>query len=213
MIHFTDVSKKYPNGVVALDNISIHVRKGDFIFLVGSSGAGKSTFIKLLLKEIEPSSGMIILDGQDTTKLHKRRVPYLRRKLGVVFQDFRLLNNRNVYENRALSLRIRNMDERDLKPRVFDSLKLVHLRHKADSFPTALSGGEQQRVAIARAAIARPIMTRFICLAVAARTRIHAAASAAQRFASMTMAAAKATVTTMDSASPGASPTSNGSLP
>lgn len=156
MIHFTDVSKKYPNGVVALDNISIHVRKGDFIFLVGSSGAGKSTFIKLLLKEIEPSSGMIILDGQDTTKLHKRRVPYLRRKLGVVFQDFRLLPNKTVYENVAFAMEIVGAKPKDIRKQVPLILSMVGLSKRAKSFPDQLSGGEMQRVSIARAMVNNP---------------------------------------------------------
>lgn len=155
MIHFQDVSKHYEN-LTALRNITFSIEKGEMAFITGPSGSGKSTLLKLIYMAERADEGDIKVMEWELNNLRESQVPLLRRNIGVVFQDFRLLNNRNVYENIALSLRIRNMDERDLKPRVFDSLKLVHLRHKADSFPTALSGGEQQRVAIARAIVSEP---------------------------------------------------------
>jgi cell division transport system ATP-binding protein len=155
MIHFQDVSKHYEN-LTALRKITFSIEKGEMAFITGPSGSGKSTLLKLIYMAERADEGDIKVMEWELNNLRESQVPSLRRNIGVVFQDFRLLNNRNVYENIALSLRIRNMDERDLKPRVFDSLKLVHLRHKADSFPTALSGGEQQRVAIARAIVSEP---------------------------------------------------------
>jgi len=155
MIHFQDVSKHYEN-LTALRKITFSIEKGEMAFITGPSGSGKSTLLKLIYMAERADEGDIKVMEWELNNLRESQVPLLRRNMGVVFQDFRLLNNRNVYENIALSLRIRNMDERDLKPRVFDSLKLVHLRHKADSFPTALSGGEQQRVAIARAIVSEP---------------------------------------------------------
>ncbi len=155
MIHFQDVSKHYEN-LTALRNITFSIEKGEMAFITGPSGSGKSTLLKLIYMAERADEGDIKVMEWELNSLRESQVPLLRRNIGVVFQDFRLLNNRNVYENIALSLRIRNIDERDLKPRVFDSLKLVHLRHKADSFPTALSGGEQQRVAIARAIVSDP---------------------------------------------------------
>lgn len=155
MISFREVSKHYDNQT-ALRKITFSIEKGEMAFITGPSGSGKSTLLKLIYMAERADEGSIRVMEWGLNDLRESQVPLLRRHIGVVFQDFRLLNNRNVYENIALALRIRGTDETDLKPRVFDSLKLVHLRHKADSFPTALSGGEQQRVAIARAIVSEP---------------------------------------------------------
>jgi cell division transport system ATP-binding protein len=151
-----DVSKLYPNGVVALNHVSIEIEKGDFVFLVGQSGAGKSTMMKMLLKEEEPSSGQLIVDGDDVTKLHRRRIPFLRRKMGVVFQDFRLLPNKTVYENVAYAMEILGEKPREIRRQVPMILSMVNLSDKAKHYPNQLSGGEQQRVSIARAMINNP---------------------------------------------------------
>lgn len=156
MIEMYNVSKHYPNGVVALDNIHISIDKGEFVFLVGQSGAGKSTFMKLLLKEEDPSEGKISLDGQDVTRLHRRRIPYLRRKMGVVFQDFRLLPNKTVYENVAFAMEILSAKPREIRQEVPMILSMVGLSDKSKHYPNQLSGGEQQRVSIARAMINNP---------------------------------------------------------
>lgn len=156
MIEFVNVSKQYKSGKKALDNINLKVNKGDFIFLVGSSGAGKSTFTKLLLKEEEVSTGSIIIDSVDITKMPKRKIPKLRRSIGVVFQDFRLLPNRNVYENVAFAMEITGHTNKEIRRRVPFVLGMVGLSEKAKSYPNQLSGGEQQRVSIARAIVNNP---------------------------------------------------------
>jgi cell division transport system ATP-binding protein len=151
-----EVSKHYGNGVIALNHINITVEKGEFVFLVGQSGAGKSTFMKILLKEEEPTYGRLSLDGEDVTKLHRRRIPYLRRKMGVVFQDFRLLPNKTVYENVAFAMEILSEKPREIRRQVPMILSMVGLSDKAKHYPNQLSGGEQQRVSIARAMINNP---------------------------------------------------------
>lgn len=156
MIEFVNVNKQYKSGKKALDNINLKINKGDFIFLVGSSGAGKSTFIKLLLKEEEVSSGSIIIDNSDITKIPKRKIPKLRRGIGVVFQDFRLLPNKNVYENVAFAMEITGHTTKEIRRRVPFVLGMVGLSEKAKSYPNQLSGGEQQRVSIARAIVNNP---------------------------------------------------------
>lgn len=156
MIEFVNVNKQYKSGKKALDNINLKINKGDFIFLVGSSGAGKSTFIKLLLKEEEVSSGAIIIDNSDITKIPKRKIPKLRRGIGVVFQDFRLLPNKNVYENVAFAMEITGHTTKEIRRRVPFVLGMVGLSEKAKSYPNQLSGGEQQRVSIARAIVNNP---------------------------------------------------------
>lgn len=155
MIHFHDVSKYYDNQT-ALRNITFSIEKGEMVFITGPSGSGKSTLMKLIYLAEKPDEGTISIAGWEIDKMKKSSIPLLRRGIGVVFQDFRLLNNRNVFENVALALRIRGAGDKELKVRVFDSLKIVNLRHKADSYPIAMSGGEQQRVAIARAIVAEP---------------------------------------------------------
>lgn len=156
MITLDRVSKSYDKGHPALDNISLHIDKGEFVFVVGASGSGKSTFIKLLLKELDPTKGTITVNGSDLNKMPRRRVPKYRRGLGVVFQDFRLLKDRNVYENVAFAQRVIEKPTAALKKNVPEVLTLVGLADKYKSLPKELSGGEQQRVALARALVNRP---------------------------------------------------------
>jgi cell division transport system ATP-binding protein len=158
MIHFREVSKHYDNQT-AIRKISFSIDKGEMIFITGPSGSGKSTLLKLIYMAERPDEGNITVADWEIDKLKESRIPLLRRSIGVVFQDFRLLNNRNIFENIALALRIRGVnDERELKSRVFETLKSVNLRHKSDNFPETLSGGEQQRVAIARAIVSEPLI-------------------------------------------------------
>lgn len=156
MITLENVSKSYAKGQPALNDVSLHIDKGEFVFIVGNSGSGKSTLIKLLLKELEPTSGTIKVNDQDLGKLKRRKVPKYRRGVGVVFQDFRLLKDRNVYENVAFAQRVIERPNRVIKKRVPEILTLVGLAEKYKSFPRELSGGEQQRVALARALVNRP---------------------------------------------------------
>lgn len=155
MITFDNVTKTY-NTNIGLENASIHIGKGDFVFLVGPSGAGKSTFIKLILKEIDADSGSIVVDGQEVTTLSNREIPGLRRKIGIVFQDFRLLPKKTVYENVAFAMEILHRPKRQIRKKVPQVLSLVGISDKADKYPDELSAGEQQRVAIARAIINNP---------------------------------------------------------
>lgn len=156
MITLENVSKSYAKGQPALNDVSLHIDKGEFVFIVGNSGSGKSTLIKLLLKELEPTSGTIKVNDQDLGKLKRRKIPKYRRGVGVVFQDFRLLKDRNVYENVAFAQRVIERPNRVIKKRVPEILTLVGLAEKYKSFPRELSGGEQQRVALARALVNRP---------------------------------------------------------
>lgn len=156
MIEFVDVSKVYKTGTHALNHFNVSIDRGEFVFVVGPSGAGKSTFIKLLMREEKPTSGEIYVNGQNLVKLRRRKVPYFRRTLGVVFQDFRLIPNMNVYENVAFALRVTNVSGKDIRSRVPYILGLVGLSGKAKSLPEHLSGGEQQRVALARALVNNP---------------------------------------------------------
>jgi cell division transport system ATP-binding protein len=156
MIEFIDISKTYDNKQYALSNISIKIDRGEFVFLVGPSGAGKSTFIKLLLKEIDPSSGTIMLDDTVVNKLKRRELPFYRRKIGMVFQDFRLIPTLNVYENVAFAMRVIEAPQRDVRKKVPMALSLVGLSSKYKQFPNELSGGEQQRVSLARALVNNP---------------------------------------------------------
>lgn len=157
LIEFINVSKSYRNGdAQALSNINLRIKTGEFVFIVGTSGAGKSTLVKLLMKEENPTSGSIILDGDDITKVSNRRIPIIRRSMGVVFQDFRLLENKNVYENVAFAMEIVGAKRKDIKRQVGAALALVGLEDKAKSYPDELSGGEKQRVSIARAIVNNP---------------------------------------------------------
>ena len=156
MIEFVNVKKEYNHDVVALDNISLNIGKGEFAFLVGPSGSGKSTFLKLMIKEEEPTSGKILIDAKDIGKLKNKDIPFLRRKIGFVFQDFRLLYDRDVYENISFALRVIECSEREIKTQVKNVLEMVGLSGKEKYYPNQLSGGEQQRVALARALAPKP---------------------------------------------------------
>ena len=156
MIHLENVSKTYETGSKAVRDLNLHIEAGEFVFIVGNSGSGKSTLIKLLLKELEPTSGSIVVDGLDITRMKKRKIPMYRRKIGVVFQDFRLLKDRSIYENVAFAQRVIAAPGREIKRRVPEILNMVGLAGKYKSYPRQLSGGEQQRVAIARALVNRP---------------------------------------------------------
>ena len=156
MIEFKGVSKAYPNGTVALENVDFYVEKGEFVFILGHSGAGKSTLIKLMLREELPTEGTIIVGDYDLGRIKRRQIPYLRRKLGVVFQDFRLIPNLTAYENVAFAMRVTNIPSREIRRRVPYILDLVGLGNKGRAYPNQLSGGEQQRVALARALVHNP---------------------------------------------------------
>ncbi len=158
MIEFQNVSKVYNNGTEALHNINLKVEKGEFVFIVGSSGAGKSTFLKLIMCEERPNSGQIIVDGIDVSRIRKRKIPYIRRKMGIVFQDFRLIDHMTVYDNVAFAMRVVGASPRTIRKRVPYILSLVGLQHKAKHYPTELSGGERQRVGLARALVNNPSM-------------------------------------------------------
>ena len=156
MIDLIDVSKSYGPGLPAVNHANLHIDKGEFVFVVGNSGSGKTTLIKLLMKELDSTSGQIIVSGERLEGMKHRRVAKYRRKLGVVFQDFRLLKDRNVYENVAFAQRVVNRPTRVIRKRVPEVLQEVGLAVKYKSFPDELSGGEQQRVALARALVNRP---------------------------------------------------------
>lgn len=156
MVEFKDVSVTYSSGVDALNSINLKINDGDFAFVVGPSGAGKSTLIKLILKEIDATSGTVLVNGFNLSKLRRRKIPKLRRTIGVVFQDFRLIPTMTVYENIAFVLRVIDAPAKYIKSRVPYVISLVGLSHKAKSYPTELSGGEQQRVALARALVNDP---------------------------------------------------------
>ena len=156
MIQLEHVSKSYTEGIPALNDVSLNISEGEFVFIVGDSGSGKSTLIKLLQREREPPDGTIIMNNKDLIKLHRRQVPYFRRNLGVVFQDFRLLKDRNVYDNVAFAMHVVGASKRSIRQKVPVMLSVVGLAAKYRSFPKQLSGGEQQRVAIARALVNNP---------------------------------------------------------
>ncbi|MCI0469008.1 MAG: cell division ATP-binding protein FtsE [Nitrospirae bacterium] len=157
MISFHNVSKHYDNHT-ALNNITFVINKGEMAFITGQSGAGKTTLLKLIYMHETPDSGDIILGDYRIATLKKSQIPLLRRNIGVVFQDFRLLNNLSIFDNVALSLRIRAIAEKDVKAAAAEALKKVHLLHRADSYPKALSGGEQQKAVIARAIVSEPLL-------------------------------------------------------
>ncbi len=156
MIEFKNVCKKYPNGTLALDDVSLTINDGEFVFIVGESGAGKSTMLKTLFREEKISSGSLIVDGYDLKKTPNRKIPYYRRNLGIVFQDFRLFPNKTVFENVAFAMRAIGVPTKDINRRVPTILSIVNLQDKVKSFPRELSGGEQQRVALARALANNP---------------------------------------------------------
>ena len=156
MIEFNNVSKIYNNNVKALSDVSVKINSGDFVFLVGPSGSGKSTFIKMLLKEIEPTMGNITVADRNLSEIKRNQVPYYRRKIGMVFQDFRLIPTLNVYENVAFAMRVVEASQKEIRKRVPMVLSLVGLSHKYKMFPNELSGGQQQRVSLARAIVNNP---------------------------------------------------------
>ena len=156
IIEFNGVYKTYPTGTHALKDMNIKIDKGEFVFVVGASGAGKSTFMKLVMHEEKPNAGRIIVNGFNVSRMKRREVPKLRRTMGIVFQDFRLIPNMDVYENVAFAMHVRGASSREIKKRVAQALNLVGLTGKARSKPAQLSGGEQQRVGLARALVNNP---------------------------------------------------------
>ena len=153
MIDFNDLSKTYANGTKALSHVNLHIDDGEFVFVVGASGAGKSTFLKIIMREEVPTSGKVTIDGVELNTLKARKVPYYRRKLGIVFQDFRLIPTKTVYENVAFAMHVTGAKQKEISRRVPYALSLVGLSVKAKCLPSELSGGEQQRVALARALV------------------------------------------------------------
>ncbi len=158
MISFKDVSHSYGNGVNTLDHVSFDIQDGEFVFIVGPSGAGKSTMIKLMMGEVKPTEGSVVVNNFDIGKMRRRHLPKLRRTMGVVFQDFRLIDSKTVYENIAFAMQVVGQPESEIRKRVKYVLQLVGLPHKANKYPTELSGGEKQRVTLARAIINAPRM-------------------------------------------------------
>jgi cell division transport system ATP-binding protein len=156
VISFHGVSKVYPNGTEALRDVDLAIHQGDFCFLVGASGAGKSTLVRLLIRDEAPSTGRIFVDGQEISRMSRRKLPKLRRKFGIVFQDYKLLQRRTVAQNVAFALQVTRPGQRHMREKVEEVLWIVGLEDKLDKFPDELSGGEQQRVAIARALVHRP---------------------------------------------------------
>ena len=157
MLIMSDVSKVYPGGSTALQNVNVHIEPGEFVFVVGPSGAGKSTFIKMLFREVLPTTGSIFVNGMDILALSPKEIPFMRRQLGIIFQDYRLLPDRTVYENVAFAMQVIEAPHRKIKRQVMNMLDLVGLRHRANAYPNELSGGEQQRIAIARAIVNDPV--------------------------------------------------------
>ena len=158
MLMMNNVSKVYPGGSVALQDINVHIEPGEFVFVVGPSGAGKSTFIKMLFREVLPTTGSIFVNGVDIMSLTPMEIPFMRRQLGIIFQDYRLLPDRTVFENVAFAMQVIEAPHRKIKRQVLNVLDLVGLRHRANAYPNELSGGEQQRIAIARAIVNDPLL-------------------------------------------------------
>ena len=153
----SDVSKVYPGGSTALQNVNVHIEPGEFVFVVGPSGAGKSTFIKMLFREVLPTTGSIFVNGMDILALSPKEIPFMRRQLGIIFQDYRLLPDRTVFENVAFAMQVIEAPHRKIRRQVNNVLDLVGLRHRSNAYPNELSGGEQQRIAIARAIVNDPV--------------------------------------------------------
>lgn len=158
MIQFQNVSKVYPNGVTALNNVNLFIDKGEFVFLVGPSGAGKTTFIKMIIRRELPSQGIIYIGRKNIVKMKESEVAFFRRNIGVIFQDFKLLPHKNVFENVSFALEVIEASRKDILKQVPAVLELVGLKDKANVFPSELSGGEQQRVSLARAIVNRPLV-------------------------------------------------------
>ena len=157
MLIMNDVSKVYPGGSVALQDVNVHIEPGEFVFVVGPSGAGKSTFIKMLFREVLPTTGSIFVNGMDILALSPKEIPFMRRQLGIIFQDYRLLPDRTVFENVAFAMQVIEAPHRKIRRQVNNVLDLVGLRHRSNAYPNELSGGEQQRIAIARAIVNDPV--------------------------------------------------------
>jgi len=156
MINFADVTKRYPGGIIALDGVSVDIQEGEFVFITGPSGAGKTTLIRLLLAQEKPSSGQVLVARRNVKVLRESSIPFLRRNIGVVFQDFRLIDSRTVFENIAVTLEVLGLPQKIIRTRVIHIMDLLGLGHLMKSYPPMLSGGEQQRVAIARAVVNDP---------------------------------------------------------
>ncbi|MEW6308766.1 MAG: cell division ATP-binding protein FtsE [Bacillota bacterium] len=156
MLEFRRVTKTYDKGITALDNVELAIGRGEFVFLVGPSGAGKSTLLRMIFREERPTSGTVVFDGKDLVRMPARAIPYLRRQVGVVFQDYRLLSDKTVAENLAFAMQVTEADPKDIRRRVPQVLAQVGLAHRAEALPLELSGGEQQRVALARAIVNNP---------------------------------------------------------
>lgn len=156
MIELDNVTLEYDRGIKALDGVDLTVDAGDFCFIIGSTGSGKSTLLKLLYKELNATSGHVFVDGEDLATMKEYRIPYLRRKLGVVFQDYKLLPQKNLWENLAFVLRAVGVPPKEIREKIFEALEVVGLTHRIDALPSQMSGGEQQRAAIARALINNP---------------------------------------------------------
>ena len=157
MLIMNDVSKVYPGGSVALQDVNVHIEPGEFVFVVGPSGAGKSTFIKMLFREVLPTTGSIFVNGMDILALSPKEIPFMRRQLGIIFQDYRLLPDRTVFENVAFAMQVIEAPHRKIRRQVNNVLDLVGLRHRSNAYPNELSGGEQQRIDIARAIVNDPV--------------------------------------------------------
>ncbi|MCG9969284.1 cell division ATP-binding protein FtsE [Pelotomaculum terephthalicicum JT] len=158
MINFYNVTKIYPGDIKALTDVTLQIHKGEFVFLVGPSGAGKSTLTKLIYREELPNRGQVIFNGKNVVRMRQREIPYLRRKIGMVFQDFRLLPQKTVFENIAFAMEVVGASGREIKKMVPNVLNMVGLANKAGVFPDHLSGGEQQRVSVARAIVNNPVL-------------------------------------------------------
>ncbi len=158
VIHFYHVTKRFPNRVAALNDVSFQVEKGDFVFLTGPSGAGKSTLLKLILRQLTPSDGQIIVNGRNLAAISGRQMPYFRREIGMIFQDFKLIDRMTIYENLSFVMTAVSTPQKEQKRKAYAMLRMMDLHHRLNSFPKQLSGGEQQRVAIARALINNPLV-------------------------------------------------------
>jgi len=158
MIQFFHVGKKYSQGAVALTDVSVHIEKGEFVFLTGPSGAGKTTFLKMIFRDEIPSSGQVVVNTNDVATMPARRVPYLRRQSGVVFQDVKLLPRKTVFENGAFATQVIGLPRREQRSRTYQVLEMLGLNHRLHNYPEQVSGGEQQRMAIARALVNRPLI-------------------------------------------------------
>jgi cell division transport system ATP-binding protein len=158
MIHFYHVTKRFDRYSTALHDVTFHIEKGDFVFLTGPSGAGKSTLLKLILRQIRPTDGQVVVNGRNLNAMRRSQIPYFRREIGIVFQDFKLIERMTVFENLSFILTILNVPAREHKKKAYQALRMVGLHHKMTAYPLQLSGGEQQRIAIARALINDPLV-------------------------------------------------------